>query len=155
MYVGVTGAEGERVRWTVLFCIFLRSRLQKTLLLVTLLHRNSRNERKCAMQDVLRLDIASINRNYLLHLREVARGGLSEIFVGIPRDVMQRIAKMSMDEIEKLASTLPASVISFRLADSDVDRLLNDSVKPAAAAHYAASMILQRSTATQAAAIHS
>lgn len=107
------------------------------------------------MQDVLRLDIASINRNYLLHLREVAMGGLSEIFVGIPRDVMQRIAKMSMDEIEKLASTVPASVISFRLAESDMERLLNDSVKPAAAAHYAASMMLQRSTVTQAAATHS
>jgi len=137
------------------FLHFFAVKVAKTLLLVTLLHRNARNERKCDVQDVLRLDIASINRNYLLHLREVARGGLSEIFVGIPRDVMQRIAKMSMDEIEKLASTVPASVISFRLAESDMERLLNDSVKPAAAAHYAASMMLQRSTATQAAAIHS
>jgi hypothetical protein len=54
---------------------------------------------------------------------------------------------MSLDEVERLATTLPACVISLRLSDADVENILGDEVKHSVSTHYAANVLLQRSAA--------
>lgn len=78
-------------------------------------------------------DIVSINRSFLILAREAANTTSGEVITGLPRAVLDRLGKMNLDEIERLAQSAGVSLISFRLNEAELDRLasLHDRKRPA------------------------
>ena len=78
-------------------------------------------------------DIVSINRSFLIMAREAANTRSGEVITGLPRPVLDRLGKMNLDEIERLARGAGVSLISFRLNEAELERLasLHDRQRPA------------------------
>ena len=85
-------------------------------------------------------DIVSINRNFLLLARDAAKDIAGPILTGVPKATLDRIGGLTMDQIDQLASCLPASGITFRFNDAEIDRMIS-GMKPANAPAYAMSLL--------------
>jgi hypothetical protein len=85
-------------------------------------------------------DIISINRQFLIMAREAAKLNSGEVVTGLQRSVLDRIGKLSLDEIETIAQNVSVSLVSFRLNDNELARLisLSDKQKKAYSASVAA-----------------
>jgi flagellar transcriptional activator FlhD len=70
-------------------------------------------------------DIISINRQFLIMAREASKSRSGEIMTGLSRTALDRIAQMTLDEIDAMARDIGISVISIRLTESEMDRLLS------------------------------
>jgi len=68
-------------------------------------------------------DIISINRQFLIMAREAAKSTQAEIITGMPRNVLNKLALLTQEEIEKI-SKLGISLISMRLTESEIARLI-------------------------------
>jgi len=87
-------------------------------------------------------DIASINRAFLLMVREAARTGkdCAQIATGLSPQTLGRIAAMTIDEIEELAQSMGGiSLITLRLDDKTVNRIM--LLAPSDRAAYAVSVL--------------
>jgi flagellar transcriptional activator FlhD len=69
-------------------------------------------------------DIISINRQFLIMAREASKSRSGEVLTGLSRGVLDRLAQMSLDEIESMARDIGISAISLRLTETEMDRLL-------------------------------
>jgi flagellar transcriptional activator FlhD len=70
-------------------------------------------------------DIISINRQFLVMAREMASNtGIGEVVTGLPRSVLERLKDLSLEEIEALAREIGVSLITFRLKEAELNRLL-------------------------------
>lgn len=69
-------------------------------------------------------DIISINRQFLIMAREAANSKSGEIITGIPRPVLDRLANLSLDQIEAIAQGVGVSLINIRLNEAELDRLI-------------------------------
>jgi flagellar transcriptional activator FlhD len=69
------------------------------------------------------IDIISINRQFLIMAREAANSKSGEIITGLPRPVLDRLATLSLDQIEAIAQGVGVSLITFRLSESELTRL--------------------------------
>lgn len=85
-------------------------------------------------------DIVSINRNFLLLARESAKDIAGPILTGVPKATLERLGALTLDQIDHLASCLPASGITFRFNDVEIERMVS-SMKPANAPAYAMSLL--------------
>lgn len=70
-------------------------------------------------------DIISINRQFLIMAREASKSKSGEVMTGLSRAVLDRLAQMSLEEIESMARDMGISAISVRLTESEIDRLLS------------------------------
>jgi len=70
-------------------------------------------------------DIISINRQFLTMAREAAKSKAGEIVTGLSRPVLDRLANMSLDQIEGIAQETGVCLISFRLTEAELNRLLS------------------------------
>lgn len=70
-------------------------------------------------------DIVSINRQFLIMAREAATSPSGEVITGLSRQVLDRLSKLSLDQIEKIAQEAGVSLISFRLSESELNRLMS------------------------------
>lgn len=70
-------------------------------------------------------DIVSINRQFLIMARQLAnsKSESGEIVTGLPRPVLERLANLSLDQIEAIAQGVGVSLISFRLSEAELTRL--------------------------------
>lgn len=75
------------------------------------------------MQDTIS-DVVSVNRVFLLMARRAASSASGEVITGLSRQVLDRLSKLSLEQIEELANAVGASLISLRLSESELDRLL-------------------------------
>ena len=66
-------------------------------------------------------DIVSINRNFLLLARESAKDIAGPILTGVPKATLERLSTLTLDQIDYLASCLPASGITFRFNDVEIE----------------------------------
>ena len=69
-------------------------------------------------------DIISINRQFLTMAREAAKSKSGEVVTGLPRPVLDKLAKLSLDQIEGIAQEAAVSLISFRLTEVELHRLI-------------------------------
>ena len=69
-------------------------------------------------------DIISINRQFLIMAREASKSRSGEVLTGLSRGVLDRLAKMTLDEIEAMARDVGISAISLRLNETEMERLL-------------------------------
>ena len=70
-------------------------------------------------------DILKINRQLLLLTRQLAQDSdAAELMTGIPKPVIDKIARLDMDEIDELAETVGVSLYTLRLSDPAFTRLL-------------------------------
>lgn len=68
-------------------------------------------------------DIISINRQFLIMAREAANSKSGEIITGLPGPVLDRLANLSLDQIEAIAQGVGVSLITFRLSEAELTRL--------------------------------
>ena len=69
-------------------------------------------------------DIISINRQFLIMAREASKNKSAEVLTGLSRGVLDRLAEMTLDEIEAMARDLGISAISLRFNEPEMERLL-------------------------------
>jgi hypothetical protein len=70
-------------------------------------------------------DIVSINRQFLIMAREAANSPSGEVITGLSRHLLERISSLTLDQIEEIAQGSGVSLISFRLSEEELDRLLS------------------------------
>ena len=70
-------------------------------------------------------DIISINRQFLTMAREAAKSKSSEIVTGLSRPVLDKLANLSLDQIEGIAQGAAVSLISLRLTEAELNRLVS------------------------------
>jgi flagellar transcriptional activator FlhD len=70
-------------------------------------------------------DIASINRQFLIMAREAASSPSGEVITGLPRQILDKLAELSLEQIEEIAQRVGISLISFRLSESEFNRLIS------------------------------
>ena len=70
-------------------------------------------------------DIVSINRQFLIMARQLAnsKSESGEIVTGLPRPVLERLANLSLDQIEAIAERIGISLITIRLNEAELARL--------------------------------
>lgn len=68
-------------------------------------------------------DIISINRQFLIMARAAAQLGSGEILTGLTRPILDKLSGMTLEQIEGLAKGAGVSLISFRLSDTELNRL--------------------------------
>lgn len=69
-------------------------------------------------------DIISVNRQFLIMAREAARTKSGEIVTGLSRPVLDKLASLSLDQIEEVAQGTGVSLINIRLNEAELDRLI-------------------------------
>jgi hypothetical protein len=69
-------------------------------------------------------DIVSLNRQFLTMAREAASSPSGEIITGLSRQVMNSLAQLTLEQIEEIARAAGVSLISFRLNESELNRLV-------------------------------
>ena len=69
-------------------------------------------------------DIISINRQFLIMARDASKARSGELVTGLSRGVLDRLAQMSLEEIEAMARDIGISVISMRLNEAEMERLM-------------------------------
>jgi flagellar transcriptional activator FlhD len=70
-------------------------------------------------------DIVSINRQFLIMAREVANSPSGEIITGLSRQLLEKLSNLTLDQIEEIAQGAGVSLISVRLSEEELDRLLS------------------------------
>lgn len=70
-------------------------------------------------------DIVSINRQFLIMAREAASSPSGEVVTGLSRQVLDKLSKLSLDQIEEIAQGAGVSLISFRFSEREIDRLIS------------------------------
>ncbi|MEO1767674.1 hypothetical protein [Thiobacter aerophilum] len=70
-------------------------------------------------------DIISLNRQFLIMAREAAGSKAGEVITGLPRPVLDRLANLSIDQIEAIAQGAGVSLITFRLSEAELTRLID------------------------------
>jgi hypothetical protein len=65
--------------------------------------------------------------------RETANSPSGEVITGLSRQVLDKLAGLSLEQIEEVAQRVGISLISFRLSESEFNRLisLKESRQPA------------------------
>lgn len=69
-------------------------------------------------------DIVSINRQFLIMAREAARTKSGEVVTGLSRPLLDKLASLSLDQIEEVAQGTGVSLINIRLNEAELDRLI-------------------------------
>lgn len=69
-------------------------------------------------------DIVSINRQFLIMARETANTKSGETITGLPRPVLDRLATLSLDQIEAIAQGVGVSLVTIRLSETELARLV-------------------------------
>lgn len=69
-------------------------------------------------------DIISINRQFLTMAREAGKSNSGEIITGLSRPILDKLGKLSLDQIEGIAQGAAVSLISFRLTEAELHRLV-------------------------------
>lgn len=78
-------------------------------------------------------DIISINRQFLIMARGEASSKSGELVTGLPRGVLDKLSKLTVDQIDAIAERAGLSLISFRLSEVEVERLVSlDKTKSSA-----------------------
>ena len=70
-------------------------------------------------------DIISINRQFLTMAGEAAKSKSGEIVTGLSRPVLDKLANLSLDQIEGIAQGAAVSLISLRLTEAELHRLVS------------------------------
>jgi hypothetical protein len=70
-------------------------------------------------------DIISINRQFLTMAREAASDPSGEIITGLSKQVLGKLAQLSLEQIEEIAQGAGVSLISFRLSESELTRFIS------------------------------
>lgn len=73
-------------------------------------------------------DVSAINRLFLLNAQKISRNGseaLGSIVTGLSEPMLKRIAAMSLEEIDKMASALPITVFTMRLDESSLKQVFD------------------------------
>ena len=73
-------------------------------------------------------DVVSLNRMYLLTAQRVARSGegnLGSMVTGMPDHLLQKIANMSLEEIDKVANATPITFFTMRLDEDSMKQVLD------------------------------
>jgi hypothetical protein len=73
---------------------------------------------------MVKRDIAALNRMFLVMAREAARMRAGPILTGVSREVLDILASMSIEEIERLAEESGASMISMRLTAEKLKHII-------------------------------
>lgn len=69
-------------------------------------------------------DIVAINRQLLTLAKIAASSKEGGLVTGLPDGVLQKIAALDIAAIEALARHMPVSLMSFRLDETELDRLI-------------------------------
>lgn len=73
-------------------------------------------------------DVVSLNRMYLLTAQRVARSGdgnFGSMVTGMPGHLLQKIANMSLEEIDKVANATPITFFTMRLDEDSMKQVLD------------------------------
>lgn len=70
-------------------------------------------------------DITSLNYQYLLVARELANSNAGRILTGLPKNVLSKLAEMSIEEIEELATTSGLCLIGLRFNETQMMKMLS------------------------------
>lgn len=73
-------------------------------------------------------DVASLNRMFLLTAQNLARTGtvnLGPMVTGMSENLLQRIATMSLEEIDKVANATPITFFTLRLDEDSMKQVLD------------------------------
>lgn len=70
-------------------------------------------------------DLISLNRQFLVMARAAALASSGEIITGLPRSVLDRLAEMSLEDIEAVAQGASVSLITLRLSRADMERFVS------------------------------
>ncbi len=70
-------------------------------------------------------DITSLNYQYLLIARELGKSSAGRLLTGLPKNILERLAEMSLEEIEDLAATSGVCLVSIRFSEAQMLKLLN------------------------------
>ena len=82
-------------------------------------------------------DVVSLNRMYLLTAQRVARSGegnLGSMVTGMPDHLLQKIANMSLEEIDKVANATPITFFTMRLDEDSMKQVLDSPTNAVGAA---------------------
>lgn len=69
-------------------------------------------------------DAISINRQFLIMAREAAKLESGAVITGLSPKLLGRIARLSLDEIETLSGEIGVCLISLRLSEGEIERLM-------------------------------
>lgn len=70
------------------------------------------------MDETTRRDIAGLNRRYLYLARQLASDEQSSLLSGIPREAVELIKSMTLDELDALAEDMIAPCFTFKFNDT-------------------------------------
>lgn len=70
-------------------------------------------------------DIISINRQFLTIARSTATTLSGELLTGLSRPVLDKLSRLSLDQIDSIARSASVSLISLRLTEAELERLLS------------------------------
>lgn len=77
---------------------------------------------------VIPKDVAAINRMFLLNAQKLAQAGqygLGHIVTGLPEAVLKLLAVTSLEEIDRISTTLPVTVFTMRLDETELRQVMN------------------------------
>jgi len=83
-------------------------------------------------------DINALNYNYLLMARNLSSSNLGGLLTGLPKNVLDQLAKMDMDEIKELADSIGVSLVNIRFNEKQITTMLN--MPSSFRSHYAISI---------------
>lgn len=69
-------------------------------------------------------DIISLNRQFLLMARHEARSKSGELVTGLPRGILDKLATLTVDQIDAIAEHAGLSLIGLRLSEAEFERLV-------------------------------
>lgn len=70
------------------------------------------------MDETTRKDIAGLNRRFLYLARQLASDEHSNLLAGIPREAIELIKSMTLDELDALAEDMIAPCFTFKFNDA-------------------------------------
>jgi flagellar transcriptional activator FlhD len=71
------------------------------------------------------IDIISLNRQFLIMAREAASSKSGELVSGLSRHVLEKLATLTVEQIDVIARQSGVSLFRLRLTEAEVDRLLS------------------------------
>ena len=69
-------------------------------------------------------DIFYINYQFLLMARDAAKSNSGEVVFGLSRAVLDKLSEMNVNQIDNLARSAGVSLLSTRLNESEMTRLI-------------------------------
>jgi len=70
-------------------------------------------------------DVTNLNRMFLLAAQRTAQSNLGTMVTGLPEEMLKKLAKMSLEEIERVASNAPITFFTLRLDESSMMQVLD------------------------------